>query len=335
MYPCPRRTVTAIARVLCVIACAWLVTGRARAEAELVVQWFAPEQCPDAAWATARIAQHLGRPLADVPAGPLHARVLITQEGTRYRLSVRTERGGSSGERSLEDARCEELAEAAALMIGLAIDAGALGEARPSDGPDGPSAAAVDNERPPGLEPAVPQPAPGTRPANRGLRVDTGLLVDLGFVPGPGLGPDLRLSVQNARAVAELGGYFLPAQSSRGDPSVSVSLWAVAARGCLHWGSSRWLAGVCAGLDLGRVSAEGRGLTENLRTRALFVALSTSVRGRLRIRGPLWLMLEAGPSVPLLRQRFVTLNTSTGRRSALHEPRVVSARGTLGLGLSF
>lgn len=249
-----------------------------------------------------------------------------------YRLTLRTRRGDSQGERTLEDAQCQPLSEAAALMIALAIDA----DATQTPVPPAPQPAVPppekDGETPPGLK---PQPNAPTKVAPLGARVRASALGELGFLPKAGLGPELAVGVQRGPFGLELSGFWLPERRSRGSERVAVSLWAGSIRGCLEQETSRFRFGGCLGGELGRVSADGQGLSENLRKRALFVAASAPLRARVRMVGPLWLALDVGLAVPLLRQRFVTRDTASGNERALHTPQLLTARASLGAELSF
>src|SRR5262245_34579342 len=113
----PPATAATTAIVCVSIAFASLFAARARADAELDLMWGAPAECPDANWATQRVASHLGRDLAKDARATLHADAQIVSDPESYHLTLRTLRGNDAGERLLTDARCDDLAEAAALMI--------------------------------------------------------------------------------------------------------------------------------------------------------------------------------------------------------------------------
>ncbi len=281
------------------------------------------------------MAVHLGRAIGASADKTLSARVEIAQHGTGFRLKVITAREGARGERIIEDPQCEGLAEAATLMIALAVDPTAvLGSQQEPVATPAPVQPASDSEKPPGLQAKVAVRAPNAW-KDRGLRARAGVLGEEGFLPGLGLAPELRVGMHRGAMGAELGGYWLPARESKGRESVAVTQWAVGARACPHLVQERFWFGGCIGADLGRTSANGRGLTRNLRKRALFAGLAASLQLRLRLGGPLWFVVEPALSIPLFRQRFVSLDTTNMTTNVLHTPRSVTGRASLGLELSF
>jgi hypothetical protein len=334
------RAKKAVVRLFCA-ACAalallWLrdvSATTAHAQAELDLSWQAPAGCPDASWATQRIANHLARDLVSAAGPALRAQVEIQHEEVGFSLRLTTTHANTRGERTLEDARCENLAEAATLLIALAIDANQVLQEQTQPDVPAPSPAAPDREKPPALQAKRALKAVYESPAR--FRTRLSVMGEAGFLPAPSFGPELTLGVQRARFGAEFGGFWLPKRDSQGAQHVRVSLWALALRGCVQGESSRFRLGGCLGVELGRVSADGIGLMENLQKRALFAALSLPLRARLRLGGPAWLALDLGLAVPFLRPRFVTLDTTAQERTVLHTPEPVSARASLGIELSF
>ncbi len=357
------RARTALAHAFCVflrvfactaLALVWLPCTSAMAEAELDLVWRSAPGCPDAIWAAQQITIQLGRELSAAAETQLRSQVEIVHAGARFRLTLRTSRGEITGERTLEDARCEHVAEAATLMIALAIDESALREsqaqadklaqaqanastqAAPPPRPDQQAGPATTTPRRTGPQHAEPWPPARDQARTRsGLRARLSLLGDLGFLPSPSFGPELALGVHRPRFAAEMSGFWLPERRSRGAPRVAVSLWAVALRGCLHRSSERWLIGGCLGAELGRVSAHGMGLRENLAKRALFAAMDALLRTRLRLAPRVWLASDLGLSAPFFRQRFVTQNTGDQSQTTLHTPQLLTARASLGIEFAF
>ncbi len=325
------------------LALVWLPCGTVRAEAELELVWRSPEGCPDAIWAMQRIRAQLGRDLSSTASAKLNASVVITPVQDKYRLTLSTRRGATSGERAIEDARCTDLAEAATLMIALTVDADAVLDAQAQSDvstqasgqtstPGAAQKTPSDSELPPSL-----QPKPRARAAKpeRDLRIRASVMGDAGFLPAPSLGPELTISIARAGFALEGGGFWLPQRRSQGAQSVVVGMWAFALRGCRQRASNRWIIGGCLGAELGSVTADGRGLQENLQKRAWFSALDGLVRVRLRMTQRMWLATDLGVSVPFLRPRFVTQDTRDKSQTSLHTPHVLTARASLGVEFSF
>lgn len=327
------RAKTAVLRVFCaLLALCFAPCAPAFAEPLLSLSWRSPDECPNERWASQQISQQLGRDLATESSAPFRAEVQIARVADLYRLTLRTSRGDSHGERTLEDAQCQPLSEAAALMIALAIDAD-VGQAPVTPAPEVGVLPAKDGETPPGLKPEQNAPTKAEEPL--GARVRVSALGELGFLPEPSLGPELAVGVHRGPWGLELSGFWLPERKSQGNERVAVSLWAASVRGCLEHATYRFRLAGCLGGELGRVSADGQGLSENLRKRALFVAANAPLRARVRMVGPVWLALDVGLAVPILRQRFVTRDTAGDNQRVLHTPRLLTARASLGAELSF
>jgi hypothetical protein len=109
--------------------------------------WHAPSECPDEAAARAAIDELLeGR----TPPGDRRvvADVAIEPGGRGWRARVRIDDGTSVGERELEAASCDEVGEAAALIVAMAVDPRLAGDSTPGE--------------PPADEAPIPTPPPAT-----------------------------------------------------------------------------------------------------------------------------------------------------------------------------
>jgi hypothetical protein len=162
-------------------------------------------------------------------------------------------------------------------------------------------------------------------------------MLDVGFLPKPGVGPALALAYLGARFRAELWSYWLPARETSPDPNgrVAVSLWAFRPTGCGRlWGKALGLD-LCLGLELGRSRGRGRDLA-SVRDRSWFYRSAwAALRFSSTIRRRWGLFLEPGLAIPFGRPRFVSDAGGTGSALDLHTPTVVSARVTLGLEARF
>lgn len=112
-----------------------LLASRATAHAD--VHWDAPEGCPSAETVRAAIAAQLGRA---VEPGDVEVELKVARDGDRWRVDLTA--GG--GVRTLDAASCDELAEAAALIVAMTIDEAAQATP-PPDEVDG----VVDEDPPP------------------------------------------------------------------------------------------------------------------------------------------------------------------------------------------
>ncbi len=333
-----RFAVAQVSRALA-FSLAWLVCApsHARGDAAWQLSWHAHASCPDAAWAEQRIRDHLGRRAPHDTGEALHAQVELTRRRGRFALELHTSRSTTRGARSLTGTDCAELAEAAVLMIVLAIDQAEDAVPEPSEPnptPPTPSAPASDTEKPPGLKPSAVARAPNP-PPDRGYARLSGL-ADVGSLPRASWGGALTGGIVLGRFRLELSAAWLEAQSSRARPGVRVGRLGALARAC-HDSLSRARVslGPCLGLSLSLDTAEGLGQSETRRTRNLVPAAEISPRLRVRMAGRLWLTLSPELHVPLKRYRFVTLDTSTGRTTSLHTPSPVSGGANLGVEVTF
>jgi hypothetical protein len=178
--------------------------------APLELAWDAPDACPDREAVEALVSQRLGE-RSTPRAAPLTASGRISTGPTGFALTLRT----PTGERKLEAASCDELAQSAAVILALLID---------------PRAAPVP---PPSVEPEPePEPEPDPEPAeessptsapNSASRMVHGfvraeLVGDVGLLPSVGLGPGVAGGVVVDRTTLELSGTYLPAHDvTQGD----------------------------------------------------------------------------------------------------------------------
>src|SRR5690606_19175919 len=98
----------------------------------LTLRWEAPAGCPGEAEVLARVIQMTGEQAAGSTSLQARGKVQAPSPG-RWTLELELVGETGTGHRSLEAARCEELAEAAALVVAIAVDpqAGGLVPAPP------------------------------------------------------------------------------------------------------------------------------------------------------------------------------------------------------------
>lgn len=275
--------------------------------------------CTDAEVLESRVAVRLkGRTPFSAEAERL-ARVVLSRSGRTHVAEITvTEPDGRRGVRQLEDRSCDELVEAVALALAIAIDP----------------------RRAYGLEPAAPHPrrtaepalrrpragvaesAPVTRPPPRAKPVDLALAVGLsvdahfGDTPDLGLGPGLRLELAGSwwRALLAMELAFT-APTAVAHTLVGVTR--IAGRAATCWSGSVL---VCLGVTLGReVWSADQGLTEPIEeTRqrlSLEAAVGVDVASAVR--------LELGLAIPLGGPAALTLD---GERVWRSWPLAPSAR---------
>ena len=162
------------------------------------------------------------------------------------------------GQKELDAATCEALAEATAVLISISLSEGAEEQKIPKtpqeplapSGEEHSTASSIESSR-------------GQKPSQWVASV--GVRASVGIVPQLGIGPIARLSLEREALAIEIGVLvLLPAESrdemARGGRFSSPAVWGGA---CRYFGSS-FRAGGCAALVVGGIHASGLGVDESL-----------------------------------------------------------------------
>jgi hypothetical protein len=296
----------------CTIALAasvgWLVALGGVGLAEPVeLRYRADPGCPDQAafWG------ELGRRAPAAEPGP---------GGTRIEIDLVGEEGGHRGvlrlggdEREIRGDRCAEVAQALALIAALAL-------------PIAP---------PPAPAEVVRRPPPPSRPATTSLRAGLGVAVVGGAMPSHTVGFPLFAEVDGFSGAASLR---LSVATLSSDATLAMSETAADFRllvavvdGCalpLMLGAAR--LGGCLGLEVGRLSAEGRELDDPQGTARPWLAPIALARARLSLGRRVTVEAAAGAGFPLVRDRYLATPSET-----LHEIGPIGLRSSIDLGLTF
>lgn len=287
-------------------------------------EWGAPEGCPAREAVLQRAEQLLGRALADAAPSDLAVAGGVERRGQTWHLELREHSATGTRLRSVEAASCDELGDAAALLIALTIDpslperepraaTGAFPiETRPAKAPQPapePSATPLPPPRPPASKPAPS--APPARPeesrplqaclgasasvwVNRLPGPTPGVLAQGGVGVGPWLGlgqlgffPERHASLNGSRA----GGDFRLA-------SAGAELAHLFALGRVRLGPS-------AGAELQWVHGSGTGVKNPTDADVMLISLQAGVRASVPI-SPSWSLGTSGVFSWLAnRPRFV------------------------------
>lgn len=298
---------------------------------ELALTWQADPACPQKGWALSALRDRLGRKLTEGEASSqLSVRADLRRSGSAFTLSLATQHGSERGERSLQAPRCEVLAQTAVLVIALALEDQAE---RPAIVPTSPATGPALPE--PALASEAPRP---TQPRTSPFALRVAAMIDGGFLPAIGVGPEATFAFNRGPFSAQLSGFFLPSRSSpsREDGRVAVSLWGVRPAGCAQLLRGAFSLDLCAGIELGRVSGEGSSDLMESRTRSWLYRGAWAAIQMMFVSDTGWEFLAMpGLSVPLGRPQFVSETSSIGTRTELHTPSPVSARLSLGVGRKF
>jgi hypothetical protein len=307
----------------------------------LELQWETPRACMSASVARAAI-----RGLIRAERDTTRARVRVLIEGTQQRgyvARIEIARGESTGERELRGSRCDELAEAAVLVIAMAIDpegaaaraaaANAIPSASPAAGDTTPSEPVqperqeapveaegkpaqdepVEEDEPAGDEdedePAEDEPS-DPREAGRfvlGVR-GTG---DAGSLPSATLGGGLLVGIHWQRLRLELQAlaYLPQLQEHRPTPdsATEITLATGAIAGCYDLLGARdeqRALGACAAIEAGLSNGRPQLISDGREATGFWLAGFAGIDARQHVVGPLHLRLLAEVGLPVVRPLY-------------------------------
>jgi hypothetical protein len=318
-------------------------TGRAQSPDGLVLHWDAPERCPDRAQVLARIRAHLPR---EHRAGDRwFARATIAVDGARYRLELVLRGPASEARRSIDGFDCAALADAAALLVALALDpdsaAPLAADATPSD-PPAEHAARADvavpppaprRERQPTAERTRTQPGQGTPPAidddeadDAVPHADAGLVLawdagaalrfDFGMLPQtPALGVQAQLGLRIEPVRVALGLTWWPPARSAPERYPTASLDAHGLLGdalvCVELVRAGFALSPCVAGELGELTLATHAIRVPVTSEITHAAAGGGLRAEYRLAGSLEASLQALALAPFERARWL-LQTARG-----------------------
>lgn len=297
---------------------ALVVALRVLADDPVALDWRGPEACPGPA-AVLGSLEALAQRDEHAAARPRVRVVGVTREvGGRFELDLRIHTASMSLRRRLRADACETLADAAALLIAIALDPLEVAAQVAVEAADPVSRLPVDDvplavAAPPEavvVAPPRPRPAAVVRPPASprivGLvRVEGG--IDVGATPGlaGAVGGAAGLLARRVRVEA-YGLYTRPRPLQLDEQKVGeVARWALGARGCARVVQGALEIPLCGALEGGQFLASGTGATlrpQSARPRwfaaAIGLGLMWSPRPRVGVGGRVELV------VPLARARF-------------------------------
>ncbi len=259
----------------------------------IALEWTAPPQCPQQAAVRAAIDLNLARETFGDQLHTVTVQGSIEPTADGWVLHVRTELPGGTMQRDVHSDVCDELADAAGLIIAVALDplrvlhaAQRNADPAPDDvlsPPEPPSPARTEPEpepdEPPPLldEPATPPPAePARRRPSFDLRL--GVLGEIGSLDVARVGAWAGLGVVAKHVRFDLAAQYwgprrlLPFEQTPA-AGVVVQQGGVAGRGCLIPVHRPLEFASCVGVEAGLARGAGVGLGSPRVTRAPWVAM--------------------------------------------------------------
>jgi len=301
---------------------ALVCASRARA-AEL--SWQGEDDCQDAGPAAAEIEQLAKVSLAEVEGVDFAVWVTApdSQSGSDiWQVRVQTlVLGQVRGERAIEGTSCEEVREAAALAIAMAVaevtnvvaqtQAAETQEIEPVSGRHATAVA-----EPPRAVSASAREQPRSD-SFWGAAASIGAALDVGLMPNPALGAQVGVQFRYGYlGLRVYGALFAVQQSVLAEGVVGeFALWLAGIAACLQPASRRLLVQGCAGFEADYVSAVGVGALVTPHDRLVWLG---ALRGELGLGLPvveqvaLW--LRGGVAAPLSQPQFVLDGTRSVHR---------------------
>lgn len=305
------------------------------------IRWETSVDCDPRARVSTQIETLLERSLPSVDTIDFEARV-ERAEPAGFRLTfVGIERGRDERRsRTLSSGTCDELAEAAAVAMTLAIRSteyvpDATGAAKPPHRERGlaPPAANAPND-PTEDHPGAPRPSPrrAETPAHVRPFLGAHLLADVGALPAasPGAGLGFGLSWKALRAEAGFA-FFVPSteETSAGGGgrfSLAAGIFGL----CLEPSAAEVRPLVCASFELGQLTGEGVGVARSRSGTATWTALKVDGGLAVRVAASLSLLARVGVARPFSRPDFVL-----GGAEVVFRPSALAARGGIGVEYSW
>ena len=277
----------------------------------------------------AAVARLAGRPLRSPggPRVPVSIEVAPSEGAWAVRITLEHPGEAAPHERRIRGATCAEVADAAAVVVAVALAEGVA--PRPPAPAAAPTAIVVTPPAADSAEAAPLHDAPALHP---GLRVSGG--ADFASLPAPTFGVETAaVLVFGANRVEARGSLWLPeaAPAAAGVmASARIPLYAAGARYCRALLEGAIDIGGCAGVEVGALRGSSDGVTHPATGTSPWVAPGLGVLGEWVFAPHLALALGLEGLAPLVRESFQV--TGLGE---LYRPPPITARALFGLETRF
>jgi hypothetical protein len=281
------------------LAVAGSAPARADEPGRLPLEWNVEDDCPDRAEAESAILEIVGQRAPSDASSDSVTVDIARLPGGRWEARIATHGDSGSGQRRLEGASCERVAEAAILIAAMTIDAvGVAHKAKTT------RAAAKRSPDAPLLSAEHPRPVVGVR-----------VPADLGSLPGPTLGLGVFVGVEAGRARVEGQGTIWAPRLALSGPTTGsggeIGLYAGGVRGCfdavqVSGGETRF--GVCLGGEAGVSTGVAVGIGASTHQKGTWAAGLAGVSLRQVGASGLAFGLSADLGAPIRRPAFVIDN---------------------------
>jgi hypothetical protein len=280
-------------------------------ELELTLDYTAPPECASESSIRAAVARLVTKPRSEA----FSAQVVIEKSETGYLSRIRAT---SSAERALPGATCDEVVEATAVILALAIS------------PKNPAAVTHPAAPPPQDRGRAASEASASQRSGPDVTLKVGISGDSSVLPRPAFGFSGYVGLQGEIWTVQVGGnYFLqqraalPQDENRGG---DLALWTVWPSACGAPIRGRARLELCAGPELGQILGDGFGISSPRHAAALWLGalgaaqLSLGLSTHFRAYAAFGAVVRLTPDRPFVLDGIATV----------HEPRRISGRANLG-----
>jgi hypothetical protein len=323
-------------------------SGVAQPRQAFTIEWTAPDECPSADSVSAGIHDLLG-PSPDA-SRPIAARATAYRgEDAQWHVEIITTSQDGTGQRKVSGPSCKAVAEAAELIVALAVDPDAVAARSgllpasasvsvapppasalpaPASAPSAPPAAP-----PPSRPAASSRPAPGVSFTGRAA-LSVRAVADIGALPSatPGWSAAIAYAPEGWRFGVSAQDFASRRQtlSQRPGAGGEFDLWTAGLLACRELAGSSLSAWVCAGAEVGKLHARGYGVRAPSSSNPWWYAATVDAAGQWKLGEAIAVRCSAGIAVPLDRKWYVI-----DPYGSVHRASPVSARFTVGPTLFF
>jgi hypothetical protein len=220
-----KRTLRPATRMFCLALLGSFVDTPSKADAaELRIQWTAPAECGSARELRAHVTQLMGGAVQS----DVQAVVDVTRDERVYRAHVVLRSPSAYGERQLEAARCDALAESVAVLIALSVPT---------------------------------SKAESRREVSLTLWPRADVLAGALPLTAAGIGGAIAVELLDSLRLELNGAYYFPQSSTFAESTLGANfqLFTLGACICPVWSVGIWQGGPCVGAEVQHVSAVGSG----------------------------------------------------------------------------
>ena len=309
----------------------------------LDLEWVAPPGCPARDVVLDDVARILGPEKAEAPIARVAARaVLFRGEDARWHVVI-TVSGESAGERTLEASSCEEVTNAAAIVLALRVDPtsfamplpfppAAIASALPADAPARPP-----SDVPP--QPATPPaPAPNS-PSRYGILLGTAVAGGVGRLPSADLGIEVTATLKRGRLRLEpLLGTSLVQHADVAGSTVEGAALRLARgglRGCYAAIDVRLTLSGCITGEVDWFWADGYGATTPENANAGEVAFGAGALATWRLTRSIMLRAQLEGLVAVAQPSFIIDDSAGNVAAEVYRPPAIMAPRNAGGGGAF